>query len=199
MWCLGPTVNKVTKYALFGVWAVALLAVVMFVFPMTSEGARKYTAPLADGATVQVNAEELSAIPHRVVPEMLATIYLAFGETDESAIYDKLALVSAGQALETLYLERVGAMVGGGLDEADQTLHEMELIGLESRRADDTLTMNVKWRAVGTVGHATHLHVRGNTYSANLTIEPAGGAWRMVAFDLTDVDRTDAGTQVAAQ
>ncbi len=184
---------------LFCVWAIALAGIAFFVFSMKADGTQKYTARLADGASVNVNAEELSAIPHRVIPEMLATIYLAFGETDEAAIYDQLALVSADQALETLYLERVGAMVGGGLDEADQTLHEMELIGLESRRSGDTLSMNVKWRALGTVGHATHLHVRGNTYSANLTVEPAGGIWRMTGFDLTDVDRTDAGTQVAAE
>lgn len=146
-----------------------------------------------------MDADELFDQSYRVVPEMLSTIYLAFGETDETTIYDKLAQVSAGDALETLYLERVGAMVGGGLDEADQVLHAMELNGLTSRRSGTTFTMDVKWHVIGTVGHATHLHVRGNTYSANLIVEPVEGAWRMTAFDLTDVDRTDAGTQVPAE
>ncbi|KIN75002.1 hypothetical protein Z945_2900 [Sulfitobacter noctilucae] len=146
-----------------------------------------------------MTAHELSSKSYQVVPEMLSVVYLAFGETNEVVIYDKLAEVSAEDALETLYLERVGAMVGGGLDEADQTLHAMELTSLSSWQSGNTVTMDVKWHVVGTVGHATHLHVRGNTYSANLTVEPVGGAWRMTAFVLTDVDRSDAGTMVAAE
>ena len=42
------------------------------------------------------------------------------------------------------------------------------------------------------------MHVRGNTYAANLQLEPVNEHWRMTAFDLTDVDRTDAGILVAA-
>jgi len=181
------------------VGAVAIAAGLLVFASTGPDENSKYTAKIVGGMTGDMNAAELSAEPHRVVPEMLATVYLAFGETDEATIYDKLAEVSARDALETLYLERVGAMVGGGLDKADQTLHEMELKGLSSQRAGTTFTMNVKWRVVGTVGHATHMHVRGNTYTANLTIEPVDDAWRMTAFDLTDVDRTDAGTRVAAE
>lgn len=75
----------------------------------------------------------------------------------------------------------------------------MELAGLSSRQDGTTFRMNVTWRVVGTVGHATHMHVRGNTYAADLTIAPVAGAWRMTSFDLTDVDRTDAGILVAAE
>jgi hypothetical protein len=130
---------------------------------------------------------------------MMAVIYRAFAETQEEQIYDSLAQVSAGEALETLYLERVGAMQGGGLDEADQELHSMELAGLSSRRSGDGFRMTVSWRVVGTVGHATHLHVRGNTYAADLTVEPVDEGWRITSFDLTDVDRSDAGLLVAAE
>ena len=42
---------------------------------------------------------------------------------------------------------------------------------------------------IRTVGHGAHLHVRGNTYGANLTIAPVEGAWKIAYFDLTDVDR----------
>lgn len=147
----------------------------------------------------ELSAQEFSDASYQVLPEMLAVIYRAFAETQEEQIYDSLALVSAGEALETLYLERVGAMQGGGLDEADQELHSMELAGLSSRRAGNAFRMTVSWRVVGTVGHATHLHVRGNTYAADLTIEPVGEGWRMTSFDLTDVDRSDAGLLVAAE
>jgi hypothetical protein len=69
----------------------------------------------------------------------------------------------------------------------------MELLGLTSATEGDAVRMDAKWRVLGTVGHAEHMHVRGNTYSAELVIEPVDGVWRMTGFTLTDVDRTDAG------
>jgi hypothetical protein len=43
------------------------------------------------------------------------------------------------------------------------------------------------------VGHTEHLHVRGNTYSADFRISPIDGAWRVEEFELIDVDRDTAG------
>jgi hypothetical protein len=136
-----------------------------------------------------------------VAPELLTTVYRAFNETGEAEIYDSLAQVAAGDALEQLYLERVGAMVGGGLDpseEADQQIHTMEMLQIDQRRDGDRFNWTSRWRVVGTVGHATHMHVRGNTYAAILTVEPVEGAWRLTGFELTDVDRSEAGELVAA-
>lgn len=177
------------------VGGLAVVALVIFMLQRGADPEQPYAA-LEFG---EISAEEFRDASFQIVPEMLAVIYRAFAETEEEQIYDSLAEVSAGEALETLYLERVGAMVGGGLDEADQELHAMELAGLSSRREGTTFNMNVTWRVVGTVGHATHMHIRGNTYAADLTIAPVGGAWRMTSFDLTDVDRTDAGVMVAAE
>lgn len=183
-WLLGSAVAVVFA---FGALAVTVLR---------PDTARSYS--VVDLGTFA--ADEISRDAYRIAPEMLAVVYRAFGETGEAAIYDSLAEVASGDALETLYLERLGAMVGGGLDvsaQSDQQIHSMELIRLSSLRDGTTLQWDAKWRVVGTVGHATHLHVRGNTYAATLTIEPVDGAWRMTAFDLTDVDRTEAGTMVA--
>ncbi|OAN71277.1 hypothetical protein A8B78_20220 [Jannaschia sp. EhC01] len=137
-----------------------------------------------------------------VAPELLTVVYRAFNETGEAEIYDSLATVAAGDALQELYLERVGAMVGGGLDpsdEADQQIHTMEMLRIDQSRDGELFTWNARWRVVGTVGHATHMHVRGNTYAAILTVEPVAGAWRVTGFDLTDVDRSEAGEMVAAE
>ncbi|MDP5085643.1 MAG: hypothetical protein NWQ23_09500 [Yoonia sp.] len=176
--------------------AVAGMVLLLFLLLRPAEQVDSSFAALEFG---EISATEFRDASFQIVPEMLAVIYRAFAETEEEQIYDSLAQVSADEALETLYLERVGAMVGGGLDEADQELHAMELAGLSSRQEGTTFNMNVTWRVVGTVGHATHLHVRGNTYAANLTIAPVDGAWRMTRFELTDVDRTDAGVLVAAE
>lgn len=147
-----------------------------------------------------MTADGMSEAFFRVAPEVLIAVYQAFNETGEAAIYDSLAQVAAGRALEALYLERIGAMVGGGLDpseEADQQIHTMQMLRIDQQRDDETFTWTARWRVVGTVGHATHMHVRGNIYAAILTMEPVDGAWRMTRFDLTDVDRSEAGDIVA--
>ena len=140
----------------------------------------------------ELTATEVGGQGYRIAPAMLSVVYQAFGETEEERIYDALAEVAAGAALEQLYLERLGAMASGGL-EPDQTIHEMELLGLSAKSKDDVVTIDAKWRVLGTVGHAEHMHVRGNAYSAALTLEPVGGEWRLTGFALKDVDRTDTG------
>lgn len=150
-------------------------------------------AHAAPGLDAPATAADVSADGFRVVPEVLRVVYEAFGETGEAEIYDRLAEVAAADALEALYLERIGALAEDGL-EPDQQIHEMELIALSSRPGRDTVEMAARWRVLGTVGHAEHLHVRGNAYAADLTLEPVEGAWRLTGFALTDVDRTGAGT-----
>jgi len=189
-------VKDKARWLILGIGAVVgLLAVALIQWIPTADRSGTYTA--VEHGTL--SPQEFRDNSYLVLPDMLALIYEAFAETEEDQIYDRLARVAAGEALETLYLERVGAMAGGGLDEGDQELHDMELAGLSSRQVGDTFEMNVSWRVVGTVGHATHMHVRGNTYAADLSIEPVEGAWRMTSFDLTDVDRTDAGLLVAGE
>ncbi|KPP93146.1 MAG: hypothetical protein HLUCCA08_11150 [Rhodobacteraceae bacterium HLUCCA08] len=146
----------------------------------------------------EMNAAELSRDGYLVIPAMLREVYVAFGATEEAVIHDTLAAVAAGPALETLYLDRAGAMAGGGLDGADQEIHEMELLDLASSRDGAMLSVNATWRVLGTVGHAEHMHVRGNVYSAALTLAPTAAGWRITGFELLDVDRSDAGTMVAA-
>jgi len=151
------------------------------------------TTHAAPGLETPATAAEVSAEGFRVVPEVLRVVYEAFGETGEAEVYDRLAEVAAEDALEALYLERIGALAEDGL-EPDQQIHEMELIALSSRPGRDAVEMAARWRVLGTVGHAEHLHVRGNAYAADLTLEPVEGAWRLTGFALTDVDRTGAGT-----
>ena len=153
---------------------------------------RPYTLAGFDPMTADVLSEEF----FRVVPTILTTVYLAFNETVEMEIYDSLAQVAAGEALETLYLERIGTMAGGGLnisEETDQQIHEMQMLHIDQRREHETFIWTARWRVVGTVGHTTHMHVRGNIYAAVLTMEPVDGQWRMTQFELTDVDRSEAG------
>lgn len=148
-----------------------------------------YTVPYRPAMTI----EEASQSYEALTPSLLYEVYAAFALTEEEAIYDTLAIVTAGEALEFLYLERVGAMEGGGLDEADQEIHNIELVSAASEQDGMTLRIAATWQVIGTVGHAEHMHVRGNTYSANLTVTPVDGAWKIADFDLLEVNRDSAG------
>ncbi|PWJ17542.1 hypothetical protein [Jannaschia seohaensis] len=146
-------------------------------------------APGLDGP---VDAAGLRGEGYGVTLAVLAAVYAAFAETEERAIYDGLAQVAAGDALEDLYLERAGALATGGLP--DQVVHELSLTDGTWRMEGEVMTADVRWAVLGEVGHAEHTHIRGNAYAAELTIAPAEGAWRLTGFRLTDVDRTEAGT-----
>lgn len=173
------------------------LCVAIGAYVLTRGGAddtQAYTAPGLEPMTV----EDASAEFWRLTPALLLVVYDAFGQTEEDAIYDTLASVTHGEALEYLYLERVGAMAGGGLEEADQTIHEIKLLDTRIARDGATLAIDASWQVVGTVGHAEHLHVRGNTYSADLDVAPVDGAWRITGFELREVNRDAAGETFVA-
>lgn len=148
-----------------------------------------FTAPGLDPMTFADARAEF----WRLTPALLLVVYDAFGQTEEDIIYDTLASVTDGEALEYLYLERVGAMAGGGLEEADQTIHEIKLLNTQVSRDGSSLAIDASWQVIGTVGHAEHLHVRGNTYNADLLVAPVDGAWRITDFTLRDVNRDAAG------
>ncbi|WP_170464409.1 hypothetical protein [Ruegeria arenilitoris] len=176
------------------VFALGVGTIAGLVFLSSGEQARvsetqAYSVPSKPGMTIPV-AEQLSG---ELTSALLLVVYDAFGKTQEDEIYDTLAGVTHGDALEYLYLERVGAMAGGGLDEADQTIHEINLLDSTVSRDGAELVIDATWQVIGTVGHAEHLHVRGNTYSADLSVSPVEGAWRITDFTLRDVNRDTAG------
>ena len=162
---------------------------------MRTPDASAYTAPGLEPMGPEAARDRISTL----LPALLLVVYDAFGRTYEAEVYDTMAVAAAGEALESLYLERAGAMVGGGLTESDQTIHEMRLIQAVSRQSGEALHLEAEWQVIGTVGHSEHLHVRGNTYRANLTIAPVDGAWKITDFELTDVDRQTAGEFVEAE
>ncbi|MDJ0992482.1 MAG: hypothetical protein QNI90_02825 [Dinoroseobacter sp.] len=183
---------------------IALMASVLLVAPLLFWAAAEfapprqqstYTAPGLDPMGPEAARDDLFTL----LPALLLVVYDAFGRTEEGEIYDTLAVVATGKALEMLYLERAGAMVGGGLTENDQAIHEMRLTKASSQQSGDTFLLDAQWEVIGTVGHSEHIHVRGNTYSANLTIMPVEGAWKITDFELTDVDRQMAGEFMEAE
>lgn len=179
--------------------AAALLLAPLLYFAVADRtgtpDAGAYAVPGLDPITPAAARDELFTL----LPALLLVVYDAFARTDEAEIYDTLARASDGDALETLYLERAGAMVGGGLTETDQAIHEMRVINAASQQSGETFDLDAQWEVIGTVGHTEHMHVRGNTYRANLRIAPVDGAWKITDFELTDVDRATAGEMIEAE
>ena len=169
--------------------AISIAALVIMPMRTAVSETDEFTAPGLDPMTI----EEALTDFWRLTPALLLVVYDAFGQTEEDTIYDTLAGVTHGEALEYLYLERVGAMAGGGLEEADQTIHEIKILNTQVERDGAELAIDASWQVIGTVGHAEHLHVRGNTYSADLLVSPVEGAWRIIDFTLLDVNRDAAG------
>jgi hypothetical protein len=168
----------------------AVLAIGVAVFAL--RGANGSVAVPAPGLDTPVDAAGLAREGHRVVPAVLSGIYAAFAETEEGAIYDGLAAVAAGEALEALYLERAGALATGGLP--DQVVHELSLLSGSWRADSGKVLAEVRWAVLGEVGHAEHTHIRGNAYGADLEMTTTEAGWRLTGFDLTEVDRSDVGT-----
>ncbi|WP_316015006.1 hypothetical protein [Roseobacter sp. HKCCA0434] len=185
-----PSKPAVTKWLPLA--AVGLVAVVaaLVVLPMLRGDASSAALP-APGLPQPVDADGLMRGQYPVTMAVLGEVYAAFAEVEEDAIYDGLAQVAAGDALEALYLERAGALAGGGLP--DQVVHELRLTGGTWAREGEAMQADIRWVVLGEVGHAEHTHMRGNAYAAELTIGPSDGAWRLTDFVLTDVDRTGAG------
>ena len=126
------------------------------------------------------------------LPSILETLYAAFNAGDESTVYDLLATVAHDSALESLYLERMLTSERAGLS-ASQSIHDIQIIALSSQVIGQSIEAYAQWRVLGTVGHAEHMHMRGNAYTAQFVLAPRDDGWRIVDFKLLDVDRSDVG------
>ncbi len=128
-----------------------------------------------------------------VLPEVLGSLYQAYDEVSEERIYDRLAEVATGDALEDLYLERVRSLGRTGLDDS-QEIHEIEIVSMSARVVKQAVNVSAEWRILGTVGHAEHMHMRGNAYTAEFVMEPHDDTWKISSFHLVNVDRSDVGS-----
>jgi hypothetical protein len=190
-------VTPAARTALAAAVAVALAA---GIFAVAAEFARRpapgtYAAP----GLPPMSVEEALAPDSALVPALLVGVYAAFAEAGEDAVYDALAEVADGAALEALYLERMGAMAGGGLVEATQSVHDIRMVRSETGRDGGALQVEAVWDVVGSLAHEEHVHMLGSRYRGTLTIAPRAQAWKITAFALADADRSRAGQTVEAE
>lgn len=181
-------------------WNVRLVALALFAILLAWWQYQDRNKPLSPPVLVEgaPSLQQAQERPDKLLLDALQSVYGAFELSDPEAIYDALAQATAPDVLELLYLQKQ-ATLQSGLDPASQTLHSIELRALDFDWLPHSHQIHyaAKWAVIGLVGHGVHQHVRGNVYSAAIDMAPVGGRWRMVNFELMDVDRSDAGQPIA--
>ena len=125
----------------------------------------------------------------KILDTLLRNTYRAFDQSDESAIYDVLARSVHGPLLEKLYLQTVRALTLEGMDGTRVRVTDMAVNVDRVLPLEDGFIVEGQWTAVGTVGHWGHMHQRINRYTAKLTLEPVGNAWKIVGLEVLEERR----------
>jgi hypothetical protein len=167
--------------------SIAVMAVALSVVEPRGDAAADWPPATPEAAAAQ---------PEAMLGMALEQIYRAFGETGETAIYDALARVAADDALEALYLQRRDALVNAAFDGGAQRVDHVDVLAAEATVEADRVAIDGRWRVIGAVGHEDHQHVRGAAYTARLSFALRPEGWRVVAFDLRDIDREAIGAPV---
>jgi len=156
---------------------------------------------------VSINLPQNESVPpdqaEKILRALLRNTYRAFDQRSESAIYDVLERSIAGDLLQRVYLQTIQALT---LDEQDKTRVRVtdlsvEVTGTQPRKGGGGFVADVRWTALGTVGHWGHEHQRLNRYIAKVTVAPVPektspkakdsgrDAWKMVDLEVQEEKR----------
>ncbi|HSI65239.1 MAG TPA: hypothetical protein VLE43_19085 [Candidatus Saccharimonadia bacterium] len=172
-----------SKKGLAGVKAPAAFAVIGCVLALLVAPGASWSARLSPGKTP--TQEEAG----KILDALLRNTYRAFDQSSESAIYDVLARSVDGDLLEKLYLQTVRALTLEGQDGTRVKVTQLAVIVDRVLPHEDGFIAEGQWTAVGTVGHWGHLHQRVNRYTAKLTVEPIGNAWKITGLEVLEERR----------
>jgi len=124
---------------------------------------------------------------------LLINLYHAFDYRDEEAIYDTLANSASGDLLERIYFE-----IRKSLTLEDQGGAKVRIKNVDLRRCIPTpladadtddpraFSADCEWVAIGDVTHWAHTHTRLNRYSAELSITPVEGEWKITGLQILE-------------
>ena len=123
-----------------------------------------------------------------------ARIYRAFDQDSEPAIYDALAEAVDGPLLEWLYTRIYTDLVmreqGGAVAKAEGVdVQKFAVLPAEGA----AFRVRATWQVTGTVTHWGHAHQRVNTYTAIYTIDRRDAAWKVVAVEPIEQQRSPPG------
>jgi hypothetical protein len=172
-----------SKQGWAGVKAPAAFAVVGCLIALFAAPSTTFSARLSPAKTP--TQEEAG----KILDALLRNTYRAFDQSSESAIYDVLARSVDGDLLEKLYLQTVRALTLEGMDGTRVKVTDMAVTIDRVVPHEDGFIAEGQWTAVGTVGHWGHMHQRINRYTAKLTVEPIGNAWKITGLEVLEERR----------
>lgn len=178
VWAWRSSKRGLARVMVPGAFAILGCVVAVFVASGTTLSAKLSTPPTP-------TQEEAG----KILEPLLRNTYRAFDQSSESAIYDVLARSVHGPLLEKLYLQTVRALTLEGMDGTRVKITDMAVNVDRVLPHEDGFIVEGQWTAVGTVGHWGHLHQRINRYTARLTLEPIGNAWKITSLEVLEERR----------
>jgi hypothetical protein len=127
---------------------------------------------------------------------LLKNVYRAFDFRAEAVVYDKLALSVDGDLLADIYLQNRKSFAVQKAGGAQAKIKAVDILAaVPARREDRPLAYDIRgnWKAMGTVGHWGHVHMRTNLYDAIVTVEAVNDSWKITGLELLEETRIDAG------
>ena len=124
-----------------------------------------------------------------ITTSLLHNVYRAFDFRDEEMIYDTLAHSVSGDLLTETYLETRRGLELASQGGARAKVKEVEMMEVRSESDDVGFRATCTWNVAAAVGHWGHIHERRNRYTAELTVQPIDGVWKISALELIEEER----------
>ena len=142
----------------------------------------EFSNPLAAPATVSDQQANL------VVSSLMSNVYRSFDRREENLVYDQLATSVTGDLLRELYLQMMQRIKLESQGGARVKIKQLDILETEFSAADDApgFDARVRWNVFGQVGHWGHLHMRGNQYVADFSVQPDAGVWKITSMQIVD-------------
>jgi len=136
----------------------------------------------------------------QLVQGLLHNVYRAFDHHDENLIYRRLGQSISGDLLSDVYLETRKSMELKNQGGLRISVKQVEVEALEPvEEAEDPVTYRCRWQVAGHVGHWGHVHRRVNEHTAELTISPQDGKWKITRMEVLDDRRVAPGEAAASR
>jgi hypothetical protein len=116
-------------------------------------------------------------------------VYRAFDYRDEDAIFEILDQSVGGDLMVDIYLETRRRLQLASQGGARAKVKELDLVEIQPVREGRGFSATCTWRLAASVGHWGHIHQRRNQYTAELTVEPVHGAWKITRMELIGEER----------
>lgn len=127
----------------------------------------------------------------KILQGLMLNTYRAFMLQKDEDVYDVLERSVSGEFLNEIYLQNRESMRMGYSDGAMSVIRQLDIKSIDSiaKKKDGNIGIAANWDVYGSVHHQQHVHIRCNTYTAEVTIKPTEDYWKLVKIQLLDEQR----------